>query len=85
MTEVNSETLVNVKTMLGSTTSFPTTTGPGGAANSSVTRVATNVANVTLKAANTSRRGLCVYKNSPGGANLFLKLGATAAIGAGVE
>lgn len=84
-TEVNHETLVNIKTLLGSTTSFPTTTGPGGSATSNVTRVAANAANVTLQAANTARRGLCIFNSSPGGANLFIKLGATAVITAGSE
>jgi hypothetical protein len=57
--------------------------GAGGASTSAVTRVATNVANVTLKALNAARIGLCIQNNST--TNLFLKLGATAAIGAGVE
>lgn len=82
-TEVNQETLVNVKTILGSTTSVPTTSGPGGSTTSSVTRVATNTASVTLKAANTSRRGLAIENNST--SNLFIKLGATASITAGSE
>ena len=59
------------------------TTGAGGAGTSAVTRVPTNVANVTLKAANANRFGLTLQNNST--ANLFLKLGATANITAGTE
>lgn len=61
-----------------------TTTGTGGAATSAVTRVAVNVANVTLLAANANRKGATIENNSAA-SNLFLKLGATANIGAGTE
>ncbi len=60
-----------------------TAPGPGAAGTSDVTRVAANVASVTLKAANAGRIGLCVQNNAT--TNLFLKLGAGAVIGAGVE
>lgn len=50
---------------------------------SAVTRVATNVASVSLKAANANRKALTVHNNSA--ANLFLKLGAAASITAGAE
>lgn len=71
----------------GEASSALATTGGASAAKataSAVTRVAVNVANVTLKAANAARLGLTVFNNSAA-SNLFLKLGAAAAIGAGVE
>ncbi len=82
-TEVNQETLVNIKTMLGSTTSVPVTTGAGSAATAVVTRVATSTANQTLLAANANRKGATIENNST--ANLFVKLGATASITGGSE
>lgn len=84
-TEVKSETLVNVKTILGSTTTVPTTSGPGGSATGTTTRVPVNVANVTLLAANALRRGATIFNNTAVATNLFVKLGATANIGAGTE
>lgn len=43
---------------------------------STVTSVASSITNVTLKVANSSRKGLTVFNN--GTANLFVKLGSTA-------
>lgn len=62
---------------------FTTTPGIGLADTSAVTRVATAIVNTTLLAANASRIQATIYNNS--GSNLFLKLGATANIGAGTE
>lgn len=63
--------------------SLPVAPGAGLAATSTVTRVATAVINTTLLASNTARIGATIHNNST--TNLFIKLGATAAIGAGVE
>lgn len=60
-----------------------TAPGEGGASTSAVTRVATAIINTTLLALNANRIGAAFYNNST--ANLFLKLGATASIGAGTE
>ena len=60
------------------------TPGPGTAGTSAVTRVATAVVNTLLLAANAARIGPAMFQNNST-ANLFLKLGAVAAIGAGVE
>ncbi len=57
--------------------------GPGNASTSAIARVATNVANVLLLALNAGRIGAAFQNNST--TNLFLKLGAVANIGAGVE
>lgn len=57
--------------------------GPGGAGTSAVTRVPTAIINTTLLAANADRIGATFQNNSV--TNLFLKLGATAGIGAGTE
>ena len=64
-------------------TALPVTSGAGGSATGTTTRVAANVANVTLLASNVNRRGGTVNNNAS--TNLFVKCGATAAIGAGVE
>ena len=85
MLSIDQETIVNLVRVLGSTTAVPTTSGPGGSATATVTRVAVNAANVTLLAANANRRGATIFNNSPGGANLFAKFGTTANIGAGTE
>lgn len=61
-----------------------TAAGAGGAATSVVARVAASLANVTLLASNANRRGGSIYNNIVAG-NLFVKLGATASIGAGTE
>lgn len=59
-------------------------TTPAAPATSTVTRVAANAANVTLLAANTDRKGAVIYNNSLTQV-LYVKLGATADIGAGTE
>ena len=89
-TELNGETLVNLKTAFGSASALPisgtVTAIPQTSGTGTVTRQAVSVTNVTLKAANANRRGLTIYNNAPGGtANLFVKLGATAVITAGSE
>jgi hypothetical protein len=87
-TEINGETLVNLKTAFGSTTGVAVTgtvtAVPQTSTTGTTTRVAASATNVTLQAANASRRGLTIYNNSVA-ANLFVKLGATANIGAGTE
>lgn len=83
-TERNNRTLVAVDEMLGSTTTVPTTPGPGTAATATVTRVAANASNVTLLSANTARRAATIYNNSAT-QPLFVKLGATAVLTAGSE
>lgn len=85
MLAIDQETVVNVVRLLGSTTAVPTTTGPGGSSTATVTRVATNVASVQLLAANANRRGATIHNNTLLVSNLFVKLGTTAAIGAGAE
>jgi len=65
-------------------TPLPVTTGAGAATVSAVTRVAVAVVNTTLLAVNATRRGAIIHNNSAT-ALLFVKLGAVAAIGAGVE
>lgn len=65
-------------------TPLPVTVSGGLGSTSVVTRVAVNVANVTLKAANAARRSLTITNLSTV-ANLFIKYGATADIGAGTE
>lgn len=67
------------------TTANPLGTAPGvgQASTSVVTRVATAVVTGTLLALNTSRIGAALYNNAT--SNLFIKLGATANIGAGTE
>jgi hypothetical protein len=71
--------------IVGEASSALAVTGGGGNATASaVTRVPVNVANVTLKALNASRKALTIYNNSAT-ANLFVKLGAGAAIGVGAE
>ena len=59
------------------------TPGPGAGAVSDVNRVAVSVVNVTLLAAKAARLGATIFNNST--STLFLKLGATANIGAGTE
>lgn len=83
-TEANHELLVNAKTVLGSSTAVPTTPGASvtGLTTTNV-RQPTQTVNTILKAANPDRYGLSIFNNST--ANLFIKLGASAAIGAGVE
>jgi hypothetical protein len=87
-TEVNNETLVNLKTALGSDTALPisgtVTSIPQTSATGTVTRKATSAANQTLLAANASRKGATIENNSQL-TNLFVKLGATASITAGSE
>ena len=57
--------------------------GTTGNATSTVTRVAANAANVTLLAANANRHGATICNHSI--KTLYIKLGATANIGAGTE
>lgn len=83
--EIQLETIVNLVRAFGSTTALPTTSGPGGSSTAVVTRVAANAASVTLLAANTARRGATIFNSSPAAANLFIKFGTTANIGAGTE
>lgn len=64
-------------------TALPVTSTGSASSTASTTRVASNAANVTLKAANANRLGLTIFNNSF--SNLFVKLGATANIGAGTE
>jgi hypothetical protein len=89
-TEVNGKTLINLveafgsqvaAPITGSITTVPATTG----ITDTTVRQPVDTANAILKAANPNRVGLTVFNNSPGGANMFVKLGATAAIGAGSE
>jgi len=60
-----------------------TSSGAGQASTSVVTRVATNVASVTLKALNANRLGLTIENHAT--SSLFVKLGAVASLGAGTE
>jgi len=64
-------------------TPIPVVPGTGGGTAAGVTRVAANVAAVTLLAANANRISCSVYNNST--QNLALKLGANPDIGAGTE
>lgn len=65
-------------------TSLPVTiSGSTMGATPVVTRVPTNVAAVTLKAANTARISLTLFNNST--ANMFFKYGAGASITPGAE
>ena len=61
-----------------------TTPGSGGAGTSAITRIPVNLVNVTLLALNANRLGAAIINHATG-TILFLKLGAVAVIGAGVE
>lgn len=63
---------------------FTTTPGIGIADTSVVSRVAASATNVTLLAANAARSKAAIHNNSAT-QDLFVKLGATADIGAGTE
>jgi hypothetical protein len=90
-TEVNGEILVNIQTAFGSqavpvpVTGSVVTVGPPTAITDTTARQPVTTSNVTLKMANPARVGLTIFNNSPGGANLFVKLGVTASITAGSE
>lgn len=85
-TEVNNELLVNVKTALGSVVALPTTPGPGlSSITTTAVRQPVDVANAIIKAADPNRMGLSIFNSSPAGRNMFVKLGATASLGAGTE
>ncbi len=64
---------------------IPIVAGGGGGATSAVTRVAANAASVTLLAANANRVSCGITNSSPGGATLYVKLGAVASLAAGAE
>lgn len=64
-------------------TPLPVVPGIGGGTAATVTRVATNIAAVTLLAANTNRFSAAFYNNST--QRLALKLGTAPDIGAGTE
>jgi hypothetical protein len=87
-TELQGELLINLKTAFGSTVALPVTGSLGttpvttGITDTTVRQPAQTV-NTILKASNPNRVGLVIYNNST--ANMFVKLGATADIGAGTE
>lgn len=87
-TEVNGLTLVDLEEAFGSNAALPVsgtvTAVPQTSTTGTTTRQAASASNVTLKAANTSRKGLTIFNNTTA-AFLFVKLGATAVITAGSE
>jgi hypothetical protein len=87
-TEVNGELLINLKEALGSAaaipvtgtlTEIPLTTG----ITTTTVRIPTQTVNTILKAADPNRVGCTIFNNST--ANMYVKFGATASIGAGTE
>jgi hypothetical protein len=90
-TEVNGEILINIQTAFGSqAVPVPVTGSVVGVPSTSgltttTVRQPVSVDRTLFKASDPTRVGLTIFNNSPGGANLFVKLGAFVNIGAGTE
>ena len=83
--KIDGELIVNAPRVLGVTSGLiPVTTGVGPTGVTTTTvRQPTQTVNTILKGADPGRIGLSIFNNST--ANMFVKLGAVASIGAGTE